>query len=131
METVADAEDATSQTNYGLRVMTLDLPWVQDLNTAMDFANYLRGWMKDPVQTPIITMEDQFANQFGYDLFARINYNSAKQGIDADFFVGKIEHEWRQSTGQGVRTTWYLEPVDMTGYWEFPTQLGVTSRLAY
>lgn len=123
--------DVSSGSAYGQKLLNLDLPWQQSIAGAADFAYWLASLFDDPRSFPTIQIEAREDLQFGYDLFDRINLAVAAKGIDSDYYIGKIEHHWQFETGQGVVTTWRLEPADMTDYWKFTTQLNVSSRFAY
>jgi hypothetical protein len=123
--------DGSSGSAYGPRALTMNLAWQQSVSTATDLADWLKSLLDDALAFPVIQLEARETIQYAYDLFTRINLSASALGISADYYLGKIEHEWLSETGQAVRTTWCLEPADMTAYWKFTTQIGVTSRFAY
>lgn len=123
--------DGSSGSAFGPRTLTVDSIWQQGINSAYDFALWLRSLLEDPLAFPVIALEERPSLQFGYDLFTRVGLSVAARGISADYYIGKIQHEFQFESGQGVRTTWSLEPADMTAYWRFTTQIGVSSRFAY
>lgn len=127
--TAVESEDTDSV--YAKSTMTLDLLWQQSTDTAQDFADWLISWLNEPLIFPFVRMEDQDAKQLGNDLFTRVRADLDTLEIDTDFYIGSISERWTAPTGQGLETGWYLEPIDMTTYWEFTTSMGVSSRFAY
>lgn len=104
------AEDATSQASYGPRTLSLDSFWQEDPDIAQAIADWLLAEFKDPTLGVIIQFEAQPDYQFYLDLWDRIELTIAKKDINANFRIGKIEHEWLQENGQAVRTMFKLEP---------------------
>ena len=52
-------EDAASQTTYGLRVLSLDAPWRQNLSGAQDIVDFLVGFYAEPhplVEAPLVNV---------------------------------------------------------------------------
>jgi hypothetical protein len=123
-----DSIDSDSVDDLGPYEITLDLPWQDDPLTAQDFADYLKSWMPDFQPFPLLEIETLPAVQFAHDLFDRVTLD----WLDQDFRIGGVDVEWLTRNGQGVKTTWYAEPLNYaTNYWQFPTQIGVTSRFAF
>ena len=128
-----ESEDSTSEGKYGVRQFSVDEKWLQDANTAWDFANYLRGGLSNPRPFLEMALRGQPSKQFGIDLEDKVHVTLSSRGIDDDFSVAHIEHRWLDHGGQVVETTLLLESrmeMDST-YWRFPTTLGVSSRFAY
>ena len=110
------------------RSMTMDLLWLQDTNTARDFAQFLASAIGQPQPFPQIGMIDQFTNQFSVDLFDVIGVELAHFGIDDDFSIAGMSHKWTDSNGQGTVTKFWIEPYSgVLGYWRFTTKIGITS----
>lgn len=127
-----ESTDSDSVDAFQPREITLDLKWQDDVATAQDFADYLKGWLPDFQPSPLVEIEHRPSVQFAHDLFARLTVQLASLDVDQDFRIGQIEHQWLAPTGQGVKTTWYLEPiVYQSNYWQFPTRIGLTSRFAF
>ena len=128
-----ERENASSQTEYGPRLLTIDVPWQQNRYLSQDMAAYLLDALDAALPFPVIRMEDKPTIQFAHDLFARITLDVSAIGFNQDFYVGGIEHEWITPNGQGVLTTWHLEPVmeAVTSFWQFTTNIGTTSVFAY
>ena len=123
--------DGSAGSAYGPRALTLDLPWQQSVTSAVELATWLKSLFDDPLAFPTVQIEGRASLQFAYDLFTRVNLSVAALGISADYYIDHIEHAWQFATGEGVVTTWRLEPADSTAYWKFTTTLGVSSRFAY
>ena len=126
-----EIEDATSKTTFGPRELDVDLPWQQSVLVATDFATWLRSWLKDELNFPVVRIHDRPAIQFAHELFTRLTFDSAKKGINTDFRIVQIKHQWGHETGEGVLTTWKLEAVDMQEYWTFPARMGEETIFAY
>ena len=89
------------------------------------------SWLNEPLLFPIVVLEDQDSLSLPHDLFTRIRGDFDTLEIDTDFYISKISERWLSATGQGFVVNWMLEPTDMTLYWQFTTQIGVSSRFAY
>lgn len=106
---VISAEDGSSQTIYGARVLRIETPWSQENGDAELMTAFLLEKLKDPRQFPVIRLEDRPALQFGVDLYADlIHLTSSTLSINKLFRVGKLEHSWQ--AGRACRTTLKLEP---------------------
>jgi hypothetical protein len=81
-----------------------------DTEFAQTQADWLLPYFKEAAQYPIIQIEDRAEYQYYLDLYDRVQLTAATLGIDDDFRVGHIEHEWLSENGQSVRTTFRLEP---------------------
>lgn len=123
-----DAPDSTyvEDDNSGTgvkRVFVLDVPWMQEINKARDYASYLGDILGDNQKYPRFQMESQPDYQFGFDLLDKLTLTIGKYSINTAFGVGGIEHKWLSDTGQAVETTVYTEPFvtqsAADGYWIF------------
>jgi hypothetical protein len=125
-------EDAASQAEFDVKTFTLDSRWLQETLQPSVYASYLIDIWKDPRLFATVQIMDRPEDQFGMDLFSVLDLTVADIGIDANYRIGHIEHEWIDEVGQVIRTTWKLEPyIDIGGsYWVFSTQIGITSRFA-
>jgi len=92
------------------RRFTLDLPWQQNTNSAEDIATVLAEFLSTQNAYPVVQVEARPEVQFAPDLFDSVYYESDHLGIGQSFRVGGIRHEWINSNGQAVRTTFRLEP---------------------
>lgn len=124
--------DSDSVAQFGPQELSLDLKWQDSLLTAQDYARFLTGWLPDFPPFPMVQIEGRPEVQFAYDLFDRVTVQLPSLGVDMDFRIGGIEHEWVAPTGQGVRTTWYLEPIlYQDNFWQFPVSMGIGTRFAF
>lgn len=122
-----------SNTAYGTgfdkhpRSMDTLLTWQQVDENAITFPGQLMSLLNTSPGLPTISIDTRPDLQFLPDLFDRITLTSAKLNINADYRIGQILHEWTAETGQGVRTTFKLEPYWPYGYWLFNSnnELGV------
>jgi hypothetical protein len=126
-------QDTASQALYQTRSFILNSEWIQNVNTATEIANILNSFMPLPRKFPTVQFENQFSEQFNYDLFDRVNCEIAELGINDSFRIGQIHDEWLSENGQKILTTYKLEPVIgiiTSDTWIFPTSIGVTSNFA-
>ena len=103
-------EDVTSQAKYGDRSLNLGSYWTEIPDTALAIATWVLAELKDPTTHPVIQFEARADYQFYFDLWDRVELDIDKLGIDDNFRVGSIEHQWLNPSGQAVRTTMHLEP---------------------
>lgn len=120
------SEDSSSQVTYGKQLLTLDYNWLQSTLLAADFSPYLLSFLKSPQAFITTIMEGRPDKQFVCDLFDTLNQSVTALGIAAtNFKVGGVSHQWLTENGQGVRTTFRLEPyLDTSGYWIFNISTG-------
>ncbi len=110
------------------KTLELDFPWLQNYNTANDFANYLKTYLSTPKEFITAVIQDRPTIQFVYDLFDIVTLDIAKKNIYGDYRVGGIEHEFLSDNGKSVLTKFYCEPYSsVAGVWRFPTEFGVSS----
>ena len=107
---IREAADTPSQASYGPKTLAITSRWVVDTVFAQTQAAWLLSEFKDPQMYPIIQMEQRPGYQYYLDLYDRVELTAAELGIDANYRVGHIEHQWLNPTGQAVRTTMHLEP---------------------
>ena len=119
-----------SQAIYGKTLLTMDSDWMQDTSLANDLCLWLISFMSSPQKFLTVRLEARPDIQFTPDLFDIINVTINRLSISGvNYRVAGIEQEWISTNGQAVRTTWILEPnADISGFWQFTTQLDVTAR---
>ena len=101
-------EDATSQSVYGKRVLTLTGQWRTGMFETQDVADWVLAELKDPVLEGVaIKIQGRPILQFYPDLYDKMVLT---YGESRDFRVGQIEHQWLNSNGTDVITTFSLEP---------------------
>ena len=111
--TVFTEEDTTSQNTYGLRVFNQDYIWQQNTSNGRNKAEWLATWLVNPSAAPTIHVRDRPTIQFARELGDRINLDVTKVGLDSDYRIGGIQHQWMDENGEGVQTAFVLEPVDL------------------
>ena len=105
-----------------------DLPWQQNTNTGWDLVNLMAMLLSGSQLYPMVSLVGKPQLQFAVDLLDRIRLVLPDYGIDDEFRLGMVEHEWLDPAGMVVRTTWRSElAVILDSYWMFPTQIGLTS----
>jgi hypothetical protein len=114
-DTVKKASDATSQSTYGQRTLTIDTPWIDYTVEAQAWANTLLSNLKDPKKSAVVSFETLGAlggsGHFVFDLYDGWQLTLPAIGLGiTDFRIGKIEHRWLRPNGQALRTTIKLEP---------------------
>src|SRR3972149_1095335 len=126
-DALASLDASYAISGEGKRIFKLELPWQQAINFANDLAEYLVDLLSSKRPRPIIRLETRFEEQFTPDLTSKVTGSSPSLEIADDYRIGYIEHESGE-TVQEVRTMFKLEPFAvLTGSWQFPTEIGVTS----
>jgi hypothetical protein len=108
------------------RELLFDLPWQQDINTAIDLANVLGPHYAGMHPIPNIKLSDRAALQFPIELFDIVTLSVPKIGLTGNSFrVGGIEHSTNGSykNCQSVQTRFYLEPyITSDNYMQWDTK---------
>lgn len=107
----------------------MDLPWQQNVNTAISFADLLGPFLAGQHPFPVIEIESNYSKQFPIELFDVVTFTSNKLGIGGrSFRVGAIEHASLDESLQRFKTSFYLEPYIASGdYGEFPFTWGTST----
>ncbi|HUV82900.1 MAG TPA: hypothetical protein VMW53_07495 [archaeon] len=92
------------------KVFNLNLPWLQDTNTARDFTDFLAGFLSTSPIFPQGFIEDRPTIQFDLELFDDVTLDLATWGINDVFRLSKITHKWLNKSGQLVSTQLGFEP---------------------
>lgn len=122
------AEDTASKASYDPRTFVLDSPWMQSSALADSFSQFIVSFLATPQRFIVVQLEASPVNQFTPDLMDTIDTTITRLSVDGNYRVGSIEHQWVTDNGQAVLTTWTLEPfADLSGYWQFTTQIGISS----
>ena len=135
------ADDATSQTAYGLRTYPRgsEAKWIPTQEEAKNWALQNLSAHKDP--TAVLTLQFS-ANQSGdgltealtRDVSDRVTVKAsanAKLGLDRDFYIESIRHN---VTAGGAHTTTYglSDTAGFSGFWVLGTSaLGQDTRITY
>jgi len=128
-----DETTVTDSSGTGNAVFTEDMPWQQDVNTAIDLAGFLAFSLSEDSFYPVIELETDAEQQISFELTEKITLTLDDYDIDQDFRIGKIRHQTYGGGGGIVHTTLWLEPPfsDLAGMWKFPVEMGVASVFAY
>ena len=135
------AEDATSQTSYGLKEFpTGSMPqWLPSQEEANNWVRYHLNAHKDPTATVMINFSaNQNSTSMDYalsldvsDRVTLVASNNAALGLSRDFFVEQIKHTINAGLLHSVR----LQLSDTAGYSGFwvlgVSKLGLETRIAY
>lgn len=103
------ASDATSISTYGQLSLTVNSPWMQEVNEAQNHASYAKSIFTTTRKVIWLRADNRPEIQFVPDLFDVLSIDIDKLEIDGNYTVTSIEHEWNGETG--CITTWRLEPV--------------------
>jgi hypothetical protein len=127
-------EDAASQTAYGKRELTFDVPWQQSVNTATDLANTLKNFYAAP-QTPLVcTLDNVLPALLDYELCDRTTVTIAEYGINQVMRLHGLALQ-TGTTMQDVKANLSLGQADDSVYWLLGevglSELGETTRLGY
>jgi len=131
--TTVTAENADSIARYGRREFDVDTPWVEDLEVATDYANFLSTWLADAIIYPQLVLRAQPATQVLLDVGKSVTVNLPEEYVTGDYEIIYIDERWRTRDGSIFETTVRLSPqfAFSDHFWTFPTKLGITSRFGY
>lgn len=133
---VAEAQDATSITDAGMNLVTLDMPYQSTVDVALEAAPYLVGVYKDPGPRPSITFDvpendgAMLKRLLVLDIGSRIGVSESVTGLTDDgpgtviigYFINAVRIQI-SPTGR-YQVTFTLAPADRNNYW----LLGVAGR---
>src|SRR5262245_2375637 len=109
---ISTSEDTGATATYGQKTFSLNTPWIQAVDYAQSYADYVITELASARKFPTIQIESRGDIQFGFDLYIdKIHLTISALGIDDTFRVGRITHKWLNQNGYAVRTTLKLEPV--------------------
>ena len=135
------AVDSTSKTTYGQRSLSRTGLLMPNDVEALSQAEYLVYRYKNPAlraKSIIIYPDSDPTNLYpkvlGYDIGTRITVQLTQAGIDADYHIEGINHDWDARRGQWI-TKWQLSDAEnqspVEDYWIWDTALWDTNRWAY
>jgi len=126
------AADAASQAIYGVRVLDVNAPWRQSVQSAGDLADLLIGFYATPRPLVEVKLDNVFPDMLSLDLCDRVVLTAATYSINGTFRVGGVSLATGE-TMQDLQGTLNLEPADNLTYWLLGTagygELGVGTRL--
>lgn len=148
-QTVGEAEDATTASDFGEQVVALDMPYQSDVAMGVDAARYLLSiyrsseigvWSLGTAGSSELGLTTQLAFRvvttvgsvsvapataalqtqiLARDIGDRIGLTETVTGLDASFYIQATDFEVR---APGVAfVTWTLAPADTTTYWRLGT----------
>lgn len=132
---VVDAEVPLEKRNVAayedVKAFTLDLPWVQNIQRADGFKDFLLEFLTPTKQYIRLTLKPNANVQFALDLGRSVTVNSTLHGVNETFFISYIEHLHRRKQGYTL-TSLILEPLpDVESYWRFGySSFGETTKFA-
>ena len=129
------SEDATSQTAYQKRTLPLEGKYLTDADKAQDFCDYGIARFKDPQAEAVITIVNKDATNLTQILTRKISDRitavNTKLGLNADFFINKMEHEITEG-GHRHLCRWYLADAANEDFWCLDySELGTGTKLGY
>lgn len=112
----------------------LDLPWVQNIQRANGFKDFLLEFLVLPKQYIRLTLKPTPTlpnTQFALDLGRYVRVDSENLNVDANYSIAYIEHKHIRKSGHTL-TSLFLEPLpDISSYWQFGvSQFGITTKFA-
>lgn len=134
--TIREASNATSQTSYGLRTKSLDGQFLNDIDQAQDYCDFVLARFKDPqpeVEMSLANGSDALTTQIlTRKVSDRITVDNDELAlVSQDFYINKVQHSVRpRDKYHGV--VYRLAAVDEEEFWTLDTStLGTSTRLAY
>lgn len=135
------SEDASSATKYGKRTYKLPSKWLQSVNIAKDYADFLVSRYKDP--TPRLTIRylankdaTSLTDALSREISDRVTVTATgartQLGIDIDFYVESISHKIRNGGAIHEVELTLFDCLTDGDYWLLGTSaLGTETRLSY
>lgn len=135
------ADDSVSASKYGKRTYKLPSKWLQNLNVAKDYADFLVSRYKDPTPRLMLkyiankdsmSLTDALSRDISDRVTVTANSSKTELGINLDFYVESIAHK--------IRSGGAIHEVELTlfdcltdgDYWLIGTsELGINTRLSY
>lgn len=127
-------EDTASQASYGRRVLSVELPWQQDVNTAQALAEFLGQSYAEPTVSFAAQFERRLPDMVQFELGDRVRMLVESYELWDTMRVGEIAL-WTGATVQELHGKYRMEPCDNQQYWLLGdagySELGDTTRLGY
>lgn len=130
-------EDAASQADYGIQKFRSRPRYIGKTIQAKQWAGYVMGAFGEPV--PIITLSflaydtAMLTELLNRSLSDRVTVISDRMGLDSDFFVERISHEWSTPHKLWGTTLTLSKIIDEQHFWILANathgKLGTTTRL--
>ena len=113
---------------------TLDVPWIQNVARAEGFRDFMLSFLKTQKQYVTFTLKPTPGlpnTQFALDLGRYVRLDFDQLGLDANFSIAQIQHEY-EAYNDWTMTTLVCEPLpDVSGYWQFGiSAFGLTTKFA-
>lgn len=127
-----EAEDIDP--NEDIAEFDLDVPWIQNVQRAEGFRDFMLAFLKPQKQYLTFTLKPTPGlpnTQFALDLGRYVRLNFASLGLDANFSIAYLEHDY-DTRNDWTNTTLFCEPLpDVSGYWQFGiSAFGITTKFA-
>ena len=133
-----DAEVPLQKSNIGTREdvleFRLDLPWIQNIQRADGFKDFMLDFLSPTKQYIKLTLKPKspdLNSQFEIDLGRVVRVNSTRYDLDTNYSIAYIEHKYQRKLDH-TYTTLYLEPLpDVENYWRFGfSAFGISTKFA-
>jgi hypothetical protein len=129
---IVERTDQASINSVRRKEFNLDNRWIQNVNAAENYAEFLTDLLPTPSAYPTIFVKNDFPKQLGVELFDKVDLYFPTRGISGTYYASYIEHQWGEPNGYMFTTKYKFEPsIDFGQYWVFTTQIGVTSIFAF
>tara|TARA_Y100000310_G_scaffold233219_1_gene236073 strand:+ start:431 stop:1918 length:1488 start_codon:yes stop_codon:yes gene_type:complete len=134
--TARTADNSTSQTAYNVRAKTLDGQFLNDIEQAQDFADFVLARFKDPQPEVKMTISSQTSALLTQLLTRKISDritvdNDLLVMVNQDFYINKMQHTITPNA-QLHSAVYTLAQVDEEEFWTLDiSELGTSTKLAY
>ena len=134
-QTTRKAVDSSSQLDYNKRVKKLDGKFLNTIDQAQDYCDFVLARFKEPhgnVKVSLVNQTEALLTQILVrKLSDRVRVVNAQLGLDDEYFINK--QSWRISEGgKLIESTWGLRAVDAETFWCLGySGLGTETALAY
>lgn len=134
-----EKEDATSQTAYQKRTLSIGNRFFDDVVDSEEYAEMLLERFKDPIGkiNPVTIQANRSIDQLFYaamlTISDRITITDSLTGLSGEaFFIEKVTHEITHGDEPHHRVVWVVAPVSAYGYWVLGTsEFDGETTLAY
>ena len=134
-QTTRKAVDSSSQLNYNKRVKKLDGKFLNSIDQAQDYCDFVLARFKEPhgnVKVSLVNQTEALLTQILVrKLSDRVRVINTQLGLDDGYFINK--QSWRITEGgKLIESVWTLRAVDAETFWCLGySGLGTETTLAY
>lgn len=109
--------DTASEVSYGVAILKLETPWMQNNSIAYDMASYFLSTLKNARKTPTFTLMARPEIQYSLDLFDVAELYMEYMQITGRYKLTFLSYDWKAK--EECITTWRFEPTvgSLIGQW--------------